>query len=183
MKCQAPVAYWADAHPRMRVSGRPIFNLRHGLPWLDHVQMLLWLNFEKVHANSAWLPQKLQLLRTLLARTNHHPEPATSLAVRPGPTQEHARATLRESKSKGTFPPPFFFSLNFGSSSCKYFKLKNNREHLRAFSRIPCSSRAGWSTGVALVVLPFTNMHAWSYTPEYYILYNPIPCILKNLSC
>ena len=51
-------------------------------------------------------------LRTLLARTNHHPELASNLAVRPSPTQEQARATLRESKSKA-HSPSLFFSLEF----------------------------------------------------------------------
>lgn len=80
-------------------------------------------------------------MRTLLARTSHQPEPASSLAVRPGPTQEQARATLRESKSKA-----HFFSLDICSCHLvNIFVIKNNayREHLRAFSRIPCSSRAG----------------------------------------
>lgn len=51
-------------------------------------------------------------LRTLLERTNHRKETAISLAVRPGPTQEQARAILRGSKSKASHlsPPP----------SCKY---------------------------------------------------------------
>lgn len=72
-------------------------------------------------------------MRTLLARTSHHPEPASSLAVRPGPTQEQARATLRESKGKAHF----FLTEHLFINDChlvNIFVLKNNayREHLRA---------------------------------------------------
>lgn len=115
-------------------------------------------------------------MRTLLARTSHHPEPASSLAVRPGPTQEQARATLRESKSKAHFFLIEFLFIN--DCNChlvnilflKTMPIVSTCEHLlvfRAAVELADQLALHWWSGPSPICMQL-------YIHNHIIIYNPM---------